>query len=106
MRSEFHPGRLVAGLVLMTTAVVYFGDAGGAWEMVVAVVGDGDFLFGQPSTAFWMARRYMTVRVCVPHAERGRSRLGSHSQPFLTVVLNNGGWNVGALVLCVRMRHC
>ncbi|MFJ9081342.1 hypothetical protein ACIRL3_02910 [Streptomyces sp. NPDC102384] len=32
MRSEFHPGRLVAGLVLMTTAVVYFGDAGGAWD--------------------------------------------------------------------------
>ena len=38
-------------------------DAGAAWEMVVAVVGDGDFLFGQPSTAYWMARRYMTVRV-------------------------------------------
>ncbi|MFZ3559351.1 MULTISPECIES: hypothetical protein [unclassified Streptomyces] len=32
MRSEFHPGRLVAGLVLMATAVVYLGDAGGAWD--------------------------------------------------------------------------
>ncbi len=31
MRSDFRPGRLIAGLVLMTTAVVYFGDAGGAW---------------------------------------------------------------------------
>ncbi|MGW2340164.1 hypothetical protein [Streptomyces sp. NPDC001661] len=33
MRSEFHPGRLVAGLVLMTTAVVYFGDAVGEWRV-------------------------------------------------------------------------
>ncbi len=32
MRHEFHPGRLLAGLVLMTAAVVYFGDAGGAWD--------------------------------------------------------------------------
>ncbi|MEV3857901.1 hypothetical protein AB0J38_26680 [Streptomyces sp. NPDC050095] len=32
MRHDFYPGRLIAGLVLMLTAVVYFGDAGGAWE--------------------------------------------------------------------------
>ncbi|MFJ9178897.1 hypothetical protein [Streptomyces sp. NPDC102360] len=32
MRREFHPGRLVAGLVLLATAVVYVGDAGGAWD--------------------------------------------------------------------------
>ncbi|KAI0917671.1 hypothetical protein AcV7_004974 [Taiwanofungus camphoratus] len=41
-------------------------------ELIVAVVGDGDFLFSVPSTAYWMARRYNT--------------------PFLTVILNNGGW--------------
>ncbi|KAG2357607.1 thiamine pyrophosphate enzyme, N-terminal TPP binding domain-containing protein [Suillus spraguei] len=42
------------------------------YELVVSVVGDGTFLFGAPSSAFWMARRYET--------------------PFLTIVLNNGGW--------------
>ncbi|KAG1826595.1 thiamine pyrophosphate enzyme, N-terminal TPP binding domain-containing protein [Suillus subalutaceus] len=42
------------------------------YELVVSVVGDGTFLFGVPSSAFWMARRYET--------------------PFLTIVLNNGGW--------------
>ncbi|KAJ8583334.1 thiamine diphosphate-binding protein [Rhizopogon salebrosus TDB-379] len=42
------------------------------YELVVSVVGDGTFLFGVPGSAFWMARRYET--------------------PFLTVVLNNGGW--------------
>ncbi|KZT12231.1 thiamine diphosphate-binding protein [Laetiporus sulphureus 93-53] len=46
--------------------------AGKDYELIVAVVGDGDFLFGVPSAAYWMARRYKT--------------------PFLTVILNNGGW--------------
>ncbi|MBW5421029.1 hypothetical protein GKQ77_05535 [Streptomyces sp. BG9H] len=32
LRHEFHPGKLVAGLSLLTVAVVYAGDAGGAWE--------------------------------------------------------------------------
>lgn len=41
--------------------------------LVVALTGDGSYLFGQPSTVFWMARRYKT--------------------PFLQVVYNNGGWN-------------
>ncbi|CDO72273.1 hypothetical protein BN946_scf184970.g125 [Trametes cinnabarina] len=41
-------------------------------ELIAAVVGDGVFLFGVPASAFWMARRYNT--------------------PFLTVILNNGGW--------------
>ena len=31
-------------------------------DLIVLVVGDGSFLFGVPSTAFWMARRYNTVR--------------------------------------------
>lgn len=39
---------------------------------VVAIAGDGSFMFSVPSSAHWMARRYAT--------------------PFLTVVLNNGGW--------------
>ncbi|GAA5870700.1 hypothetical protein JCM8547_005033 [Rhodosporidiobolus lusitaniae] len=42
-------------------------------------VGDGSYIFGVPSAAFWMARRYET--------------------PFLTVVFNNGGWKSPRLSL-------
>lgn len=31
------------------------------YELIAAVVGDGDFLFGAPSTSYWMASRYNTV---------------------------------------------
>jgi acetolactate synthase-1/2/3 large subunit len=41
-------------------------------RMVVAVTGDGSFMFSIPSTVHWMARRY--------------------TAPFLTVILNNRGW--------------
>jgi acetolactate synthase-1/2/3 large subunit len=50
--------------------------------LVVAVAGDGSYLFSQPSTVHWMARRYAT--------------------PFLQVIYNNGGWRApreGALGL-------
>ncbi len=40
--------------------------------LVVSICGDGSYLFSQPSTVHWMARRYQA--------------------PFLQVVLNNGGW--------------
>ena len=33
------------------------------YDLIILVVGDGSFLFGVPSSAFWMARRYNTVRV-------------------------------------------
>jgi acetolactate synthase I/II/III large subunit len=48
--------------------------------LVVALNGDGSYLFSQPATVHWMARRY--------------------SAPFLQVIYNNGGWRaprVGAL---------
>ncbi|KAI9464358.1 thiamine pyrophosphate enzyme, N-terminal TPP binding domain-containing protein [Boletus coccyginus] len=48
------------------------GRANTGYELVTAIVGDGTYLFGVPASAFWMARRYQT--------------------PFLTIVLNNGGW--------------
>lgn len=32
------------------------------FDLVVAIVGDGGFLFGVPSSVYWMARRYNTVR--------------------------------------------
>ena len=41
-------------------------------KTVVALTGDGSYLFSIPSTVHWMARRYRT--------------------PFLTVVFNNRGW--------------
>lgn len=37
------------------------------YELIVAVVGDGVFLFGVPSSAYWIARRYDTVSVQNPH---------------------------------------
>ncbi len=40
---------------------------------VVALCGDGSYMFSVPSVVHWMARRYKT--------------------PFLQVVYNNGGWN-------------
>jgi acetolactate synthase I/II/III large subunit len=42
-------------------------------QTVVAITGDGSYLFSVPSSVHWMARRYQT--------------------PFLQIVLNNGGWN-------------
>jgi len=44
---------------------------------VAAITGDGSYLFSQPSSAHWMARRYAT--------------------PYLQVVLNNGGWRAPKL---------
>ena len=44
---------------------------------LVAVTGDGSYLFSQPSTVYWMARQYRT--------------------PFLTLVLNNRGWRAPKL---------
>lgn len=40
---------------------------------VVCLTGDGSFFFSNPSTVYWMSRRYKL--------------------PFLTIVLNNRGWN-------------
>ena len=41
-------------------------------ELVVALCGDGCYLFSVPATVHWMARRYRT--------------------PFLQIIYNNGGW--------------
>ncbi|WP_081239958.1 hypothetical protein [Streptomyces viridosporus] len=50
LRHEFQPGRLVAGAVLILAAVLYAGDAGGAWEtpwfVMVPVVTGGLCLAG------------------------------------------------------------
>jgi acetolactate synthase-1/2/3 large subunit len=41
-------------------------------RLVVSLTGDGSYMFSQPSTVHWIARRYAT--------------------PFLQVIYNNGGW--------------
>ncbi|EAU80907.1 acetolactate synthase catalytic subunit [Coprinopsis cinerea okayama7 len=46
-------------------------------DLIVAIVGDGCYMFGVPSSAYWMAMRYQT--------------------PFLTIILNNGGWKAPKL---------
>ncbi|KAL7279594.1 hypothetical protein ACG7TL_005999 [Trametes sanguinea] len=42
------------------------------YELVVSLTGDGNYLFGAPTSTYWVARRYET--------------------PFLMIVLNNRGW--------------
>ncbi len=46
-------------------------------KTLVAITGDGSYLFSQPATVHWMARQYRT--------------------PFLTLVLNNRGWRAPKL---------
>jgi len=40
---------------------------------VIALIGDGCYLFGVPSSAYWVA--------------------GTYATPHLTIIYNNGGWN-------------
>lgn len=47
-------------------------SAGRSDDLVVAFTGDGTWLFGVPSCAYWMAKKYET--------------------PFITIIWNNGGW--------------
>lgn len=42
-------------------------------KTVIALVGDGCYLFGVPSSAYWVAGQYQT--------------------PMLTIIYNNGGWH-------------
>jgi acetolactate synthase-1/2/3 large subunit len=46
-------------------------------KTVVCMTGDGSYMFSQPSTVYWMARRYQT--------------------PFLQVIFNNRGWKAPKL---------
>ncbi|CDO72272.1 hypothetical protein BN946_scf184970.g124 [Trametes cinnabarina] len=43
-----------------------------SYDLVVSLTGDGNYLFGAPTSTYWVARRYET--------------------PFLMIVLNNRGW--------------
>ena len=46
-------------------------------KTIVSLTGDGSYLFSQPSTVHWIARRYRT--------------------PFVQVIYNNGGWRAPKL---------
>ncbi len=56
-------------------------------KTIVCLTGDGSYMFSQPSTVHWMARRYKT--------------------PFLTVIYNNQGWRAPKLsTLSVHPKGC
>ncbi|MFJ6666286.1 hypothetical protein [Streptomyces sp. NPDC091383] len=54
LRHEFRPGKLVAGLFLIATGVVYAGDAGGLWKTpwlaIIPLVVGGLCLAGATAT--------------------------------------------------------
>ncbi|KAJ6581669.1 thiamine diphosphate-binding protein [Mycena capillaripes] len=75
MRTEVPGGHLTSGgssLGWGLAAAVGAHMGGKNYELIVSIVGDGTFMFCVPSSAYWIARRYDT--------------------PFLTIVINNGGW--------------
>lgn len=63
---------------------------GTQYDLITAIVGDGSFLFSVPTSAYWIARKYETVSSCMSVY----SSTYTFFQPFLTIVLNNGGWKV------------
>lgn len=62
LRHEFQPGRLVAGAFLTLAAVLYAGDAGGAWDtpwfVVFPVVTGGLCLAGAVGSVTSLIRRH------------------------------------------------
>ncbi|MFI8302444.1 hypothetical protein ACIF80_03120 [Streptomyces sp. NPDC085927] len=62
LRHEFQPGRLLSGLFLTLAAVLYAGDANGAWEtpwfVVIPVVAGGLCLAGSVSAVTGLIRRH------------------------------------------------
>ncbi|MEV5878658.1 hypothetical protein AB0L75_31415 [Streptomyces sp. NPDC052101] len=65
LRHEFQPGKLVAGLFLTATGVVFAGDAGGLWKApwaaVVPLVVGGLWLAGVTSAVARGIRRRRRV---------------------------------------------
>jgi ABC-type uncharacterized transport system permease subunit len=64
LRHELHPGKLLAGTVLMLVGVLYAGDAGGAWEtpwfVAIPLVTGGLFLSGAVGLLAGRIRRRRT----------------------------------------------
>jgi thiamine pyrophosphate-dependent acetolactate synthase large subunit-like protein len=63
-------------------------QTGGKGKFVVQIVGDGSYLHGNPSSVYWVAKRY--------------------DIPFLTIVLNNKGrslFSISAVLSSPRRRQ-
>ncbi|PFH53276.1 hypothetical protein AMATHDRAFT_137826 [Amanita thiersii Skay4041] len=83
IRADF-PGSVISsggsslGYILGASVGAHIGGQvagireGKGYDLIISIVGDGSYLFGVPGSAYWMARKY--------------------NAPFLTVILNNGGW--------------
>ncbi|MFF0104659.1 hypothetical protein [Streptomyces hirsutus] len=73
LRHEFQPGRLIAGLFLTLAAVLYAGDAGGAWEtpwfVMIPVVAGGLCLAGSVSAVTGLIRRHKRSDAREPRTE-------------------------------------
>lgn len=65
-RHEFRPGRLIAGLSVLTAALLYGGDAAGAWHTpwftAFPVVFGGLFLAGAVAALHYGVRRRRSRR--------------------------------------------
>ena len=68
-----------AGALGWFTGAAFGAKLAAPHATVIAIGGDGSYLFSQPSVAHWMARAY--------------------GAPFLQLVLNNGGWRAPKLSL-------
>ncbi|WSM05802.1 hypothetical protein OIE74_14385 [Streptomyces sp. NBC_01716] len=66
LRHEFKPGKLVAGLAVLSAATVFAGDAGGWWDspwfVMVPIVCGGLFLASAVSMADYSIRRRLSAR--------------------------------------------
>ncbi|KAJ6519084.1 thiamine diphosphate-binding protein [Mycena sanguinolenta] len=66
MRTEVPGGQLTSGGSSLgwglPAAIGAHLGAGKNYELIVSIVGDGSFMFAVPSSVFWIARRYETVR--------------------------------------------
>lgn len=83
-RHEFQPGRLVTGLVLTLTGVLYVGDAGNLWHTpwfaVIPLVGVGLWLAGAAAVTARTVRRRRRRRASGPSAGAGAAANGGPPQ--------------------------
>ncbi|MCM2389409.1 hypothetical protein NBG84_14080 [Streptomyces sp. CWNU-1] len=84
VRHDFAPGRLVAGLTALTLALLYSGDASGAWHvpwfMVFPVLTGGLFLAGAASfTRYSVRRRRAAMTASSENTEAPASTSGSQA---------------------------
>ncbi|MEU0392845.1 hypothetical protein ABZ208_08755 [Streptomyces sp. NPDC006208] len=84
LRHEFRPGRLLAGLCVLTAAVLYGGDAAGAWYtpwyVAFPVVFGGLFVAGVVAWIHYgVRRRRAAMSASRENMEAPASTSGSHA---------------------------